>query len=131
MEEEDFKLLARSFFQTISTAISLKTGDNFTYDSPIPVICQICHIDVVKGDMVRNLECKHIFHASCICKYVDRVNQHCPYTTSDGVRCNCLVKPWFEKKEVKSTIEKMFEAIPPECLNLEDSTRKQSDKGPS
>jgi hypothetical protein len=39
--------------------------------------CGVCNIPLKKDDKSRPFDCEHVFHADCICRYSDRVENCC------------------------------------------------------
>lgn len=40
--------------------------------------CAVCNIKLITGDQCRISDCIHEFHAECIARYCDRVENKCP-----------------------------------------------------
>ena len=48
--------------------------------------CVVCNIKLLTGDKCRISDCEHEFHADCIARYSDRVENCCPI-------CKTEIKP--------------------------------------
>ena len=47
-------------------------------ESDIVEQCAVCNIKLITGDCCRISDCTHNFHAECIARYCDRIENRCP-----------------------------------------------------
>jgi hypothetical protein len=47
-------------------------------DSEDQNLCSICRADFIDGEIIRKLNCSHLFHSSCILKWLRTKSNKCP-----------------------------------------------------
>ncbi|RKP05620.1 hypothetical protein THASP1DRAFT_19586, partial [Thamnocephalis sphaerospora] len=68
-------------------AASGETGTTWERVAPEHALCSICLADYEEGETLRQLQCHHYFHQSCVDQWL-HINAHCPVCKQALLRSN-------------------------------------------
>lgn len=71
-------ILLETFFHSICTHVTENIVWYKYEQTEQEEKCVVCNVPLKTGDQCRISDCEHNFHANCIARYCDRVEENCP-----------------------------------------------------